>query len=51
MIWVDSSVWIDDFRGTATPQAEKLDANRVIGDWIMFYNNQRPHQARIASAV
>lgn len=25
MILVDSSVWIDYFRGTATPQAEKLD--------------------------
>ncbi|WP_371359474.1 integrase core domain-containing protein [Cohaesibacter sp. ES.047] len=20
-------------------------ANRVIADWIFFYNNQRPHQA------
>ena len=20
-------------------------ASRVIGDWIMFYNNQRPHQS------
>ncbi|MFA7279397.1 MAG: PIN domain nuclease [Sterolibacterium sp.] len=26
MILVDSSVWIDYFRGTSTPQAEKLDA-------------------------
>ncbi len=26
MILVDSSVWIDYFRGTPTPQAEKLDA-------------------------
>ncbi len=26
MILVDSSVWIDYFRGTATPQADKLDA-------------------------
>jgi len=25
VILVDSSVWIDYFRGTATPQAEKLD--------------------------
>lgn len=25
MILVDSSVWIDYFRGTVTPQAEKLD--------------------------
>ena len=26
MILVDSSVWIDYFRGTATPQADKLDS-------------------------
>ena len=26
MIFVDSSVWIDYFRGTSTPEAEKLDA-------------------------
>lgn len=26
MILVDSSVWIDYFRGSATPQAERLDA-------------------------
>lgn len=26
MILVDSSVWIDYFRGVATPQAERLDA-------------------------
>ena len=26
MILVDSSVWIDYFRGTPTPQAEKLDS-------------------------
>src|SRR5262245_40013561 len=26
MILVDSSVWIDFFRGTTTPQAERLDA-------------------------
>ncbi|MDR0777589.1 MAG: PIN domain nuclease [Azonexus sp.] len=26
MIFVDSSVWIDYFRGTPTPQTEKLDA-------------------------
>lgn len=26
MILVDSSVWIDFFRGTATPEAERLDA-------------------------
>jgi predicted nucleic acid-binding protein len=29
VILVDSSVWIDYFRGTATPQTEKLDA--VLG--------------------
>ena len=26
MILVDSSVWIDYFRGVATPQADKLDS-------------------------
>lgn len=26
MILVDTSVWIDYFRGTPTPEAEKLDA-------------------------
>jgi predicted nucleic acid-binding protein len=26
MIFVDSSVWIDYFRGTPTPEAERLDA-------------------------
>jgi hypothetical protein len=26
VILVDSSVWIDYFRGTATPQVEKLDS-------------------------
>ena len=40
MILVDSSVWIDYFRGTTTPQAEKLDAllgNELIatGDLIL----------------
>jgi predicted nucleic acid-binding protein len=40
MILVDSSVWIDYFRGTGTPQCEKLDAlleteNLVIGDLIL----------------
>ena len=29
MILVDSSVWIDYFRGTATPQTERLD--RLLG--------------------
>lgn len=37
MILVDASVWIDCFRGAATPQAERLDAlpgsePRSIGD-------------------
>ena len=31
MILVDSSVWIDYFRGTATRQADKLDALRALG--------------------
>ena len=40
MILVDSSVWIDYFRGTATPQCERLDAllateNVLIGDLIL----------------
>lgn len=40
MILVDSSVWIDYFRGTTTPQAEKLDlllGNQPIatGDLIL----------------
>lgn len=40
MILVDSSVWIDYFRGTATPQAERLDALLgsellIIGDLIL----------------
>ena len=40
MILVDSSVWIDYFRGTASPQAEKLDAllgnePLAIGDLIL----------------
>ncbi len=30
MILVDSSVWIDYFRGTPTPQAERLDS--LLGD-------------------
>ncbi|WP_324031551.1 integrase core domain-containing protein [Aeromonas caviae] len=29
-----------------TPQFETLQhASRVIGDWIQFYNQKRPHQA------
>ena len=40
MILVDSSVWIDYFRGTATPEAEKLDTLLgtepvVTGDLIL----------------
>lgn len=40
MILVDSSVWIDYFRGTATPQAEMLDAllgnePLAVGDLIV----------------
>lgn len=40
MILVDSSVWIDYFRGTATPQADRLDSLLgaeliAIGDLIL----------------
>ena len=40
MILVDTSVWIDYFRGTATPQADELDAllgrePLVTGDLIL----------------
>ena len=40
MILVDSSVWIDYFRGTTTPQAEQLDAllgseQLAIGDLML----------------
>lgn len=40
MILVDSSVWIDYFRGTSTPQTDKLDALLgtepiAIGDLIL----------------
>ena len=40
MILVDSSVWIDYFRGTATPQADRLDEllgsePLAIGDLIL----------------
>ena len=40
MILVDSSVWIDYFRGTATPQTDRLDSllgsePLVIGDLIL----------------
>ena len=57
MILVDSSVWIDYFRGTATPQAEKLDSllgNEPIatGDLILtevlqgFVSDRDFNQAR-----
>ena len=57
MILVDSSVWIDYFRGTTTPQAEKLDAllgNEPIatGDLILaevlqgFVSNRDFNQAK-----
>ena len=41
MILVDSSVWIDFFRGTATPQSERLDAllgstKLAVGDLIVI---------------
>lgn len=40
MILVDSSVWIDFFRGTTTPQVERLDSllgstRLAVGDLIM----------------
>ena len=40
MILVDSSVWIDYFRGTATPQTERLDSllgsePLAIGDLVL----------------
>ena len=40
MILVDSSVWIDYFRGTATPQSDKLDvllgsSRLAVGDLIL----------------
>ncbi|MDO9006501.1 MAG: hypothetical protein Q7V20_23910 [Aquabacterium sp.] len=40
MILVDSSVWIDFFRGTITPQTERLDGllgsePLVVGDLIL----------------
>lgn len=57
MILIDSSVWIDYFRGTATPQTEKLDAllgtePMLTGDLILaevlqgFQNNRDFNQAR-----
>ena len=57
MILVDSSVWIDYFRGTITPQTEKLDwllgvEPLAIGDLILtevlqgFDNERDFHDAR-----
>lgn len=57
MILVDSSVWIDYFRGTTTPQAEKLDSLLgtepiVTGDLILtevlqgFVNDRDFNQAK-----
>jgi hypothetical protein len=57
MILVDSSVWIDFFRGTATPQVELLDAllgtePLAIGDLILaevlqgFHSDRDFNQAR-----
>lgn len=57
MILVDSSVWIDYFRGTATPQAEKLDSLLgtepiAVGDLILtevlqgFVSDRDFNQAR-----
>ena len=64
MILVDSSVWIDYFRGIATPQAEKLDLLLgtepiATGDLILtevlqgFANDRDFNQARklLASLV
>jgi len=64
MILVDSSVWIDYFRGIATPQAEKLDLLLgtepiAMGDLILtevlqgFANDRDFNQARklLASLV
>lgn len=57
MILVDSSVWIDYFRGTTTPQVEKLDSLLgtepvAIGDLILtevlqgFVSDRDFNQAR-----
>ncbi|HES76668.1 MAG TPA: VapC toxin family PIN domain ribonuclease, partial [bacterium] len=57
MILVDSSVWIDFFRGTSTPQTERLDSllgiePLAIGDLILTevlqgFNSERDfNQAR-----
>ena len=57
MILVDSSVWIDYFRGTPTPQADRLDRllgseELLIGDLILtevlqgFISEREFNQAR-----
>ncbi len=57
MILVDSSVWIDFFRGTTTPQTERLDAllgsePLIVGDLILtevlqgFANEREFNQAK-----
>jgi predicted nucleic acid-binding protein len=57
VILVDSSVWIDYFRGTATPQADRLDellgaVPLAVGDLILtevlqgFASNQQFNEAR-----
>lgn len=62
MILVDSSVWIDYFRGTVTPQTEQLDALLgrepiAIGDLILtevlqgFTSNQDFNRARTLLAT
>ena len=40
MIFVDSSVWIDYFRGSATPETDRLDAllgqqELIVGDLVL----------------
>lgn len=56
MILVDSSVWIDYLRGTATPQTDKLDAllgatPLAIGDLIMTEVLQGCPTVRESNAV
>ncbi|TCT09051.1 type II toxin-antitoxin system VapC family toxin [Paralcaligenes ureilyticus] len=57
MILVDSSVWIDFFRGTATPQTDRLDAllgseplavgDLVLAEVLQGFNSDRDfNQAR-----
>lgn len=61
MIFVDSSVWIDYFRGTSTPQAEMLDGllgsePLLIGDLVLaevlqgFQNDRDFNKARLLLA-